>query len=184
MAYNYWEKRKTWAGAGQTGGSGGIIGARGGDIISAPISNRAKGVGDPYGVAKYGQSLDKRQRVLLDRLQNVDDIVTVRKNSVNMTDLSALTAHENVEFAMFTRGSERMVVRGDEGHVYIGSTEAEKLSSQGWRWSGHTHTGDPSIDTTIKLESPGDREILNQFINQTQSVIYDSYGQHKTFEKW
>jgi hypothetical protein len=35
--------------------------------------------------------------------------VTVKKGDVSMIDLAALTAKEQVEFAMFTRGSERLI---------------------------------------------------------------------------
>jgi len=94
-----------------------------------------------------------------------------------MKDLSALTAKEGVEFAMFTRGSERLIVRGDERHVNIGSIIAAELNALGYKWSGHTHPGDSMI---VLLSSEGDREVLRAF-NQDISVIYNSIGLHQTF---
>jgi len=154
------------------------------DFISTPISHRQSGVGDPYAITEHKKALNNQQQYLLKDLQKTGDKITVARSEVRMTDLSALTAYEKVEFSMFTRSNERMVVRGDEKHVYIDRSDAATLSSEGWRWSGHTHTGSPKYDTSIKLESIEDRMILSQFANQTQSAIYDIYGQFSTFSKW
>ena len=98
------------------------------DTVSSLIANRAKGTGDPYGIARYGKPLDKR-------------------------------------------------------HVYINIADAEKMNAGGWRWSGHTHTGDPSVDTTIKLPPYEDQIILTQFTKQTLSSIYDMHGGYNIFGK-
>lgn len=96
-----------------------------------------------------------------------------------MKDLSALTAYTGVEFAMFTKGSERLIIRGSSSHVNIGFAEAILLSKHGFRWSGHTH---PGTDRNCSMPSTGDKEILKCF-RQNISVIYDSKGQYRTFEK-
>jgi hypothetical protein len=89
--------------------------------------------------------------------------------------LAALTAKEQVEFAMFTRGSERLIVRGDGRRVNINCLDAARLSARGYRWSGHTHVGD------WLMESRGDKIILRQFQRQSRSIIYNSLGKFYHF---
>jgi hypothetical protein len=143
-------------------------------IVDCPIENRFTGVGSPSAVARHGKRLSNRQRRLLDSLPGYDSRVTVKKGDVSMTDLAALTAKENVEFAMFTRGPERLIVRGDRDSVKINRFDAARLSARGYKWSGHTHIGD------WLMESEGDMIILRQF-NQRSSVIYNSFGEHNLF---
>jgi len=78
---------------------------------------------------------------------------------------------------MFTRGSERLVVSGDEKHVNIGPASAMMLKGQDYKWSGHTHLGDTK--NVLRL-SEGDRAVLEAF-GQNMSVIYNSIGMQKTF---
>lgn len=94
-----------------------------------------------------------------------------------MRDLSALTAHENVEFAMFTKGNERLIIRGDAGSVNVDIRKAKELAKEGYKWSGHTHPGSAK---TVLLPSGEDREILKCF-NQKNSVTYNSVGKHYVF---
>jgi hypothetical protein len=94
-----------------------------------------------------------------------------------LNDLSALTAKTGDEFAMFTRGSQRMIIRGGPTKVNINSVRAQELASVGYRWSGHTH---PGIGDWVKTPSAGDKLILNSF-KQTQSAIYDSAGKFQLF---
>ena len=96
-----------------------------------------------------------------------------------MTDLSALTAKTGDEFAMFTKGGSRLIVRGNSVKVNINTNEARKLAAEGYKWSGHTH---PGIDSISLMSSDGDREILKCF-PQKGSVIYNSKGQYQTFRK-
>ena len=46
-------------------------------------------------------------------LSEFDSKVIVDKKSVNMADLSALTAHTGDEFALFTKGKDRLIIRGN-----------------------------------------------------------------------
>ena len=94
-----------------------------------------------------------------------------------MFDLSALTAKTGDEFAMFTAGSERVVVRGDKKSIILSEEEVKWMVAQGYKWSGHTHPGD---DLNVLRSSPGDRTVLKAF-NQRTSVIYNSVGEFKTF---
>ena len=95
-----------------------------------------------------------------------------------MSDLSALTAYTGDEFAMFTKGNERLIIRGNSDMVNIDIDEAKKLANEGYKWSGHTH---PGINFNCLFSSDGDRIILKQF-KQNKSVIYNSKGQYLTFE--
>jgi hypothetical protein len=131
-------------------------------------------VGRPDDIARHGKPLNNRQRRLLDKLPECDSRATVKKSDVSMIDLAALTAQENVEFAMFTRGPERLIVRGNRGRVNINWFDAAKLNALGYKWSGHTHTGD------YLVVSEGDNDVLMQFA-QTRSVIYNAMGKRNIF---
>ena len=79
---------------------------------------------------------------------------------------------------MFTKGQERMIVRGNEYRVNIDEAEAEKMRSEGWKWSGHSHVETDSLST---MASDGDVAILKAF-GQTRSRIINAKGQSKIFE--
>lgn len=147
--------------------------------IDSPIEQRHTGKGNPNAILHFDVELDNRQQELLNALPDFDSRVTVLKASVNMADLSALTAKTGDEFAMFTKGSERLIIRGKPYKVNINVTEAKSLAAQGYRWSGHTH---PGIDSNVLVPSTGDKEILRQF-SQDISVIYNSSGGFRTFGK-
>ena len=91
-----------------------------------------------------------------------------------MNDLAALTARTCDEFAMFTRGSNRLIIRGNSYKIEVNVALAKELNVQGYKWSGHTHTG---INT---IPSDGDMRILGAF-DQKRSVIYNSLGNFETF---
>ena len=101
------------------------------------------------------------------------------KKTVNMSDLSALTAYTGHEFAMFTKGNERIIIRGNSVKVNIDISKAEQLAKEGYRWSGHTH---PGVDSNCLIASAGDKAILQCF-NQQTTVIYNSKGEFLTFER-
>jgi hypothetical protein len=134
--------------------------------------------GRPTSILHFGGSLSDVQRILLDNLRKCGDEYTDRSGMVTMYDLSALTAKERVEFAMFERGDERLIVRGDEGKVNIDVFDAEKLNADGYKWSGHTH---PMLLRGLELDaSSGDYQILSRF-DQEESVIYNVKGEYQTF---
>jgi len=72
-----------------------------------------------------------------------------------MTDIAALTAKTGDEFAIFTRGSQRMVVRGDKTTVPIDASTAADMKSAGWRWSAHTQ---PGLENKHAIASSGDQK--------------------------
>lgn len=145
--------------------------------IESPIEHRNTGRGSPSAITHFDVELNRRQQKVLDKLLEYDSRVTVPKKAVSMKDLSALTAKTGVEFAMFTKGGERLVIRGNAGRVNIGPKEAAELREAGYKWSGHTH---PGTDVLVLQPSEGDYLILEQF-GQASSVIYDSLGNHYVF---
>ena len=71
------------------------------------------GKGNPNAVLTFGIELNNRQKDLLEKLSEFDSKVIVDKKSVNMADLSVLTAHTGDEFALFTKGKNRLIIRGN-----------------------------------------------------------------------
>jgi len=147
--------------------------------IEQPIEQRHTGKGNPNAINIFDVPLNNRQQKLLDKMPEFDSRIIVNKTSVNMIDLSALTAKTGDEFALFTKGSERLVIRGNSVMVNISAAEAEKLAKEGYRWSGHTH---PGFDFLSMQPSDGDYTVLDCF-SQNMSVIYNSKGDFRTFEK-
>jgi hypothetical protein len=147
--------------------------------IESPIEQRNDSRGNPNVILHFGRPLNTRQQKLLDSLPEYDSRTIVPKNSVKMSDLSALTAITGVEFAMFTKGNERLVVRGNEKKVDIDPDVARLLSKQGYKWSGHTHVG---TNPSSLIPSDGDLLVLKEF-KQNTGVIYNSSGAFSTFRK-
>ena len=167
-----------------TGGEvGGIIKSGSDNVtisaIEHPIEQQHTGKGNPNAILTFDIDLNNRQKELLDSLPEYDSRITVSKEAVNMADLSALTAKTGDEFAMFTKGSERTIIRGNSKMVNTGIDEAKQFAEQGYKWSGHTH---PGLDFLCMQPSDGDYEILDCF-EQKISVIYNSKGDFRTFEK-
>ena len=101
--------------------------------MDSPVEHKHTGKGNPNAVLLFNIELNKRQQKLLAMLPSYDSRVIVPKGSVNMPDLAALTAKTGDEFAMFTKGKKRLIVRGNAYMVNIELKEAELLAAQGWR---------------------------------------------------
>jgi hypothetical protein len=149
------------------------------NTISSPIEQGARG--RPSAISTMADvGLSTRQQVLLNDLPDTGAEIITKRRNVSMTDLAALSAATGDEFALFTKKGDRLVVRGDEGHVYIDKNRATTLSAEGYRFSGHTHT--KLYHNGMELEpSDGDYGILKYF-DQKESVIYNIKGNHRTFE--
>ena len=147
--------------------------------IDSPIEQRNTGKGQPNAIIHTGRPLNSRQRRILEQLPEYDSRIVVSKKNVNMKDLAALTAETGDEFTMFTKGQERLIVRGNSTSVRIDTEQAIQLAQSGYKWSGHTH---PGINDNCMISSPGDHAVLDCFKQKT-SVIYNSKGQFRTFEK-
>ena len=165
------------------GGNGGIISSPSGrdmriNNINSPIEQRNTSKGNPNAILQIGRPLNNRQQRILDALPACDSRIIVKKKNVNMKDLSAMTAVTGDEFALFTKGSDRLIIRGNAAQVNINIEKAIELREQGYKWSGHTH---PGIDRNCLIHSPGDALILKAFEQHT-SVIYNSKGQFELFK--
>ncbi|GHU47354.1 hypothetical protein FACS1894120_5300 [Clostridia bacterium] len=147
--------------------------------IESPIEQRNSGKGNPSAISHFDRPLNERQERLNGSITEYGARVTVPKTDANMTDLAALTAANEVEYAMFTKGGERLIIRGDISSVPVDLELAKELSKAGYKWSGHTH---PGFDRFILFPSKGDTKILKIF-PQEFSAIYNSLGQHYKFGK-
>lgn len=147
--------------------------------IEMPIEQRNTGKGNPNAILTYGVSLNNRQKELLKSLIGYDSMIQVPKKSVKMSDLAALTAETGDEFALFTKGNKRLVIRGNKSSVNIDVEKAVELANAGYKWSGHTH---PGMEIFCLQPSDGDYGILSQF-KQDISVIYNSKGSFRVFGK-
>jgi hypothetical protein len=157
-----------------SGAESGILKGVDRNSISSPIEHGPhSGKGEPWAILRHGRPLTNRQQALLNELPLRGSEAEVKKSDVSMMDLSALTAKTGVEFAMFTRGSKRLVVRGIMDKVDVDRERAINLRAIGYTWSGHTHAG-------TLIESEGDLDILDAF-NQKSSVIYDAEGNFREF---
>lgn len=147
--------------------------------IDSPIEQRNTNRGKPGAVLHFAVELNTRQQHILDSLPGYNSSVTVKKSDINMNDLSALTAKTGDEFAMFTNGGDRLVIRGDYRSVPISPEEAAEMNAKGFVWSGHTH---PGTDFNCLQASGGDYDVLERF-DQESSVIYNSKGDYAIFSK-
>ncbi len=147
--------------------------------IESPIEQRNTTKGNPNAIYHFDVDLNERQKLLLEQLPEFNSQVVVDKKNVNMSDLSALTAKTGCEFAMFTKGSERLIIRGNNKMVNVDIQMAKNLAKAGYRWSGHTHPGDTFL---VMQPSDGDYAILACF-KQESTAIYNSIGNFRTFEK-
>ena len=147
--------------------------------IHSPIEQRHTGKGKPSAMLHFDRPLNRRQQALAEQLPRFDSRVIVPKKSVALRDLAALTACTGDEYALFTRKSQRLLVRGNATMTNITTEMARDLALRGWRWSGHTH---PGTDSFCLLPSDGDKAILRVF-GQDESCILNSMGLWNTFGK-
>jgi hypothetical protein len=138
--------------------------------ISSPSSGRLRAI------AIGAEQLSSNQASVLAQLETAGSKTIVPKKSFGQVDLASLSAATGDEFAMFTTGGRRLVVRGTQTSIPISTADgtAQALVDQGWRWSAHVHP-----DGTLR-SSPGDRSVLSVFSNQ-RSAILDVAGNRMTF---
>jgi hypothetical protein len=158
------------------------VAGRAGARVMGRVGGRAfisasRAVGNPRAIVRGLGSLSKQQQRVLSQLPNYGSRTIVPKRAFGSRDLSALTAQTGDEFAMFTTGGRRMVIRGDFRSVPIGEVDATQLAGMGWRWSAHTH---PGTSIQVLRSSGGDRAILNYFSN-SRSAIFNSLGDRILF---
>lgn len=128
-------------------------------------------------IAAGAEDLSVAQTKTLTQLPKMGSRIIVTKG-FGQNDLAALSAATGDEFAMFTTGGRRLIIRGNATGVPIGIVEAEELATKGWRWSSHVHP-----DGTLR-SSLGDRAILKIFKDHnlnSKSSISDPYGRRFNF---
>ena len=106
--------------------------------ISAP---RDANIGNPAAIANGFGELSTRQSRMLDSLPKDGSKIVQHKSDVTMIDIAALTAKTGDEFAIFTRGSQRMVMRGDSETVPVNLKTAARMSDEGLALVGSYSTG-------------------------------------------
>ncbi|MFC4158796.1 hypothetical protein [Chitinimonas lacunae] len=146
-------------------------------VPSSPLtiaSNPA--TGNPAAISRGMGTLNTRQAAVLEQLPDYGSQLITSKN-FGQRDLAALTASTGDEFAMFSTGGRRLLIRGDATSVPITPEMATDLASQGWRWSSHVH---PGFDSSVLRSSIGDRAVLDA-MGANQSAIFNSLGQRRLF---
>ena len=129
--------------------------------------------GNPAAIVRGLGGLNARQAAVLEQLEGYGSQVFTSK-AFGARDLRALTAATGDEFAMFTTGGRRLIIRGNAKTVPIDPVKAQELSAQGWRWSSHVHP-----DGVLR-SSPGDRSVLGG-TGRERSAIFDIYGGRRLF---
>lgn len=138
---------------------------------------RNQATGRASAIRLMDADLNKRQKKVLEQLNKPGDSFVSTKSQIKTKDIAALTAKENVEFALFTKGNKRMIVRGTQFETPVGEQRLRQLAEDGWKFSAHTH---PGVGDISMIASDGDIKVLYLF-KQGQSVIYNSAGEYKQF---
>jgi hypothetical protein len=106
------------------------------------------------------------ERRLLEKLATPGSRTIVPRSEMPLERLARLTAESRREFAVLTKGSERMIIAGDATSVPLTVDELGKLSAEGWKLTAHSHVHG------LK-PSAGDGSALVA-ANQKRSIIVDS----------
>ncbi len=138
---------------------------------------RQSGVGNPGAVFDRTAPLGARQNGLLNQLAGDGARITVPKDAVSIQDIAALTARTGDEFAIFTKGNERMILRGNGDRIEVSPQLLQQLKSEGWRWSAHSQPGTRIGDA---VASASDQRLLRE-LGQNQSLIVNSRGDTNIF---
>lgn len=155
------------------------------EALTKPLENgtieirRNQATGRASAIHLVGADLNKRQKTLLSKLEKSGDFYEASKKQIKTKDIAALTADQGVEFALFTKGNRRLIVRGDVHKTEFKNQLIENLVAEGWKFSAHTRptTGEWSV-----MPSQQDIDMLYIF-KQGQSVIYNGNGNFGRFFK-
>lgn len=128
----------------------------------------------PSAYAAGIKQLPRRLQELDEVLFQAGDSTIVHRGKVSLNDIRYLSAVNDAEYALLTRGSQRMVIRGELKSVRL-PKDAFELGKDGWRFSGHSHPRGANINTA-------DMSILGRFAKgqevsghaiQKQSIVLD-----------
>lgn len=138
---------------------------------------RQSGIGNPGAIADGAAQLGARQNRLLSQLGSDGARIIIPKDGISIQDIAALTAKTGDEFAIFTNGNQRMVLRGNADRIEISPQLLEQLKNEGWRWSAHSQPGNRIGDA---VASAADQRVLRE-LGQSQSLIVNSRGDVNIF---
>ncbi|KIT17217.1 hypothetical protein jaqu_09480 [Jannaschia aquimarina] len=145
--------------------------SRGSRVVTIVASGGRRNVS---AIGAGAASLSASQSNVLSKLPSYGASTIVSKGSFGLKDLTALTAATGDEFAMFTTGGRRLLVRGSTSTVPITPQMGSELAKAGWRWSAHSHP------FGSLMSSSGDRAVLSVFRN-SQSAIVNGRGARSLF---
>jgi hypothetical protein len=112
-------------------------------------------------------ALKPADQALLSRLSSPGSSAVVPRSEMPLEKLAQLTKEAGREFAVLTRGNERMIIAGDAVSVPLMTPErVRQLSAEGWKLTAHSHVSGltPSV---------GDANVLAP-TGQQRSIIVDS----------
>lgn len=116
-------------------------------------------------------SLTKRQAEIHAALSEPGAFATFHKRQVSMSDLQKIGQVTGDEYSMFTRGSRRLILRGNGNEVAVSAEMYDDLLKGVYgRWSGHTHPPGYTL-----MPGPADRPFLAS-MNQRASSIWGDGG--------
>jgi hypothetical protein len=129
--------------------------------------------------------LNANQSKLLTDLQKSGDLVTITGTAAKplagtaatLADISKLTEATGEEFAVFTKGNERIIIRGDANGVDIQPDLLKKLKDENWHWDAHSQPGFSNPNT---VASQADQDLLKA-LGQDRSTIINSRGDTAEF---
>jgi hypothetical protein len=107
-----------------------------------------------------------RQMDLLSQLNAPGKSVVVERSSMNLENLAQLTKEMNREFALLTRGDQRMLIAGDTVSVPLTPDQMRQLSQEGWKLTAHSHLSGLAV-------SKGDGNLVRE-AGQKRSILVDS----------
>ena len=131
-------------------------------------------------IQNFETKLTPRQNKLLEMLPSTGSKIQLNRSQVNMNDLAALTKKTGHEFVMFTQGSRRLIIRGDEVSVNFNVKDIMLKDNSFQRFSGHTHPGRHDL-TLLASGMNGDRNVLLT-LGQERSLILNSIGKRNIFD--
>jgi hypothetical protein len=128
------------------------------DFAKPSALGRTATVVDQVVIAKPLQQLD-----LLNQLDAPGKSVVVLRENMTLENLAQLTKEKNREFALLTKGNERMLIAGDAVSVPLTPEQMRQLSERGWKLTAHSHLSGltPSAgDANVLAATPQTRSII------------------------
>lgn len=122
--------------------------------------------------------LNKRQKKLNEILKTAGDYYEGSWKEIKISDISHLTALNNVEYMVFSKGNRRIIIKGGQRGASLTGELFDKIKNEGWKLSAHTH---PHI-TREGLQSSTDDVKTLQALNHKRSVILNAIGERRQFD--